>query len=237
MKNIQTSRVISFDGIDGSGKTTLINNVKEHLEAKGHKVKVVAEPRGTEFGKDIYDVVLSNCPNPLSAIYAMFAARSEVFITQVQPFLTQDEGFVLLDRHVFSTLAYQAGCSGGLQHVVGVLYSAFRWAMESSNKAQSPSDIPLLPELAVICHVSPEVAVKRITHRLIEQGGVLEPWEKVNAEVLHGILEGYGETFTRISKQRGFSNQQFEILDIDADLDQESMTTAVMERIRNTFEI
>lgn len=237
-KSIQTPRVISFDGMDGSGKTTLINNVKTELVSRGMQVMVVSEPRGTQFGKDIFSVVNEHTPDKLSQIYAFFAARAEVFTQKVVPFLKDNpKGLVLLDRHVFSTLAYQAGDDWDFWHVVGVLYSTLRWRLQASKNSPTGGDFEVLPELSVVCHIHPQLSIHRIQTRAKEHGVPLESWEQDRYEELVKRFEEFERAFKYICKTRGFSNFQFNILEVDGHLSEKEMADKTTQRICDTFSL
>ena len=99
---------ITFEGADGSGKTTQLNKVKEYLEAKGLEVVVTREPGALETGKNIRDILLHS-KSPVSDRCEMFlflADRANHIEMLIEPALT-DGKIVLCDRHTDSTIAYQ----------------------------------------------------------------------------------------------------------------------------------
>lgn len=100
--------LISFEGIDGSGKTTQIALLKQRIEAKGLGVQVFREPGGTELSEQIRSILLNPEMDihPVSELLLFSAARSQLIATNVVPAL--EKGMVvILDRFYDSTVAYQ----------------------------------------------------------------------------------------------------------------------------------
>lgn len=100
--------LITFEGIDGSGKSTQIDLLKKTLEAKGHRVTVFREPGGTEVSERIRDLLLN--PeldiDPVTEVLLFSSARSQLIAEKVTPLLNDDQ-IVILDRFYDSTTAYQ----------------------------------------------------------------------------------------------------------------------------------
>ena len=105
---------VTFEGLDGSGKTTQVELLKKHLEREGRKVVTTREPGGTEVGEHIRNVVL-HLDHPVvpwaeAALFA--AARAQLVAEVIRPALERG-AVVLCDRYVDSSLAYQ-GIARGL---------------------------------------------------------------------------------------------------------------------------
>ena len=105
---------VTFEGLDGSGKTTQVELLKKHLEREGREVVTTREPGGTEVGEHIRNVVLhldhSVVPWAEAALFA--AARAQLVADVIRPALERG-AVVLCDRYVDSSLAYQ-GIARGL---------------------------------------------------------------------------------------------------------------------------
>ena len=104
------SLFITFEGPDGSGKTTQIKLLAENLTAQGHAVLSLREPGGTAIGDQIREIVhaLRNkemSPRAECLLYA--AARAQLIDQVLKPHLDQG-GIVVCDRYADSTMAYQA---------------------------------------------------------------------------------------------------------------------------------
>ncbi|MCL1593929.1 MAG: dTMP kinase [Actinomycetia bacterium] len=107
------NRYIAFEGIEGAGKSTVAARIADHLTAAGESVVVVREPGGTEVGEHIREILLGGDHAPVAmAEAALFAAaRAQLIAEKVTPAL--DSGsWVLSDRSVYSSLAYQAAGRG-----------------------------------------------------------------------------------------------------------------------------
>lgn len=110
---------VTFEGLDGSGKTTQIRLLAARLEADGRDVVVTREPGGTELGEQIRNLVLHGghvAPWAEAALYA--ASRAQHVEEVIRPALERD-AIVLCDRYVDSSVAYQGVARGlGLERVL-----------------------------------------------------------------------------------------------------------------------
>jgi len=100
---------ISFEGIDGSGKSTQCQMLYHELLDKGYAVHLFREPGGTRISEKIRNILLDKNNSEMSPITEMllyFASRNQLIVEKVIPALTRGE-IVLLDRFVDSTIAYQ----------------------------------------------------------------------------------------------------------------------------------
>jgi dTMP kinase len=100
--------LISFEGIDGCGKTTQINLLKQRLESvQEHDVVVYREPGGTELSEQIRSMLLNGADmDPVTEMLLFSAARSHLIAERVKPDLEAGK-IVILDRFYDSTTAYQ----------------------------------------------------------------------------------------------------------------------------------
>lgn len=104
---------VSFEGLDGSGKTTQVERLRVSLEAEGREVVTAREPGGTELGEQIRALVLHGgemTPWAEALLYA--AARAELVAEVIEPALARGAD-VLLDRYFDSSVVYQ-GVGRGL---------------------------------------------------------------------------------------------------------------------------
>ena len=142
---------ISFEGGEGSGKSSAINVVKEKLEADGYKVVVTREPGGISVSEQIRDVILA-VDNKMSKetealLYA--ASRTEHLYRKVIP-LVNDGYIVISDRYIDSSLAYQGYARGiGIEKVLEINMFAKKY----------------LPKVTYFFDVRPEVGLARIVGR------------------------------------------------------------------------
>ena len=104
---------VSFEGLDGSGKTTQVERLRDSLEADGREVVTAREPGGTALGEQLRALVLHGremTPWAEALVYA--AARAELVAQVIEPALARGAD-VLLDRYFDSSVAYQ-GVGRGL---------------------------------------------------------------------------------------------------------------------------
>src|SRR5687768_2053636 len=110
---------VSFEGLDGSGKTTQVERLRARLEGEGREVVTAREPGGTELGERLRALVLHGdemTPWAEALLYA--AARAELVAELIEPALARGAD-VLLDRYFDSSVAYQGiGRGLGLQEVL-----------------------------------------------------------------------------------------------------------------------
>ncbi len=109
------AKFISFEGGEGSGKTTQIKRLGEALRTSGHEVVLAREPGGTPEAEMVRDLVLNGDPGRWTAMeemLLMYTARSQLVRTVISPALARG-AWVLSDRFADSTLVYQ-GYAGGV---------------------------------------------------------------------------------------------------------------------------
>lgn len=113
--------LVSFEGLDGSGKSTQVERLRAALEAEGREVVTAREPGGTVLGERIRDLVLHGDEmRPWAEALLYAAARAELVAEVVQPALARGAD-VLLDRYLDSSVAYQGVGRGlGLEEVLEV---------------------------------------------------------------------------------------------------------------------
>ena len=108
------SNYIAFEGIDGSGKTSLIENLSTILDSLNKKHIIVREPGGTSIGEGIRELLLSHDyqVNPLAEALLMSASRAQLIQETVMPTINNGQ-IVVTDRSAYSSVAYQ-GVGRGL---------------------------------------------------------------------------------------------------------------------------
>ncbi|MEW6583385.1 MAG: dTMP kinase [Actinomycetota bacterium] len=109
-----TGRFVALEGVDGAGKTTQLALLADALRARGHDVVTVREPGGTPLGERLRDVLLhpgGAPPAPEAEVLLFAAARAQLVAEVIRPALRAGR-FVLCDRFVDSSLAYQGAARG-----------------------------------------------------------------------------------------------------------------------------
>lgn len=122
----QRGKFITFEGLDGVGKSTQLENLAAWLRERGLDVLTTREPGGTALGHKLRSVLLSSRTQGLSALAElalMFADRAQHIDEQILPALERGH-WVLCDRFTDSSEAYQGGGRGLGSEVVGQLHKA-----------------------------------------------------------------------------------------------------------------
>lgn len=142
---------ITFEGPDGSGKSTIIKKVYERLINDGFDIVLTREPGGTPIAEKIRDIILDNSNVALDArtealLYA--ASRRQHLVEKIRPALKEGK-IVLCDRFLDSSLAYQGGGRNlGVQNVLNINL----FATENT-----------YPDLTLFFDIDPELGLKRVS--------------------------------------------------------------------------
>jgi dTMP kinase len=131
-----SNRFITFEGIEGAGKSTQIQFASEFLRAQNQPVVVTREPGGTGIANEIRQLLLTTQEEALTdeaELLLMFAARSQHLTHVVKPALARGD-WVLCDRFTDSTIAYQ-GYGRGVQHTMIVQLK--QWVQGDLNPART----------------------------------------------------------------------------------------------------
>jgi len=140
-------RFVTFEGIDGAGKSTHIEFVAQLLRSTGKDVVVTREPGGTELGERVRALVLGVSMSARTETLLMFAARSEHLVQVIEPSLARGQ-CVLCDRFTDATYAYQAG---GRQLSEGLIETLENWVHPN-----------LQPDLTLLFDLDPALAAQRL---------------------------------------------------------------------------
>jgi len=165
-------QLISFEGIDGSGKSSAALAAKTFLERQGIKTLLTRQPGGTELGERVRDILKHHPKDiePLSEVMLLLASFNASNKEIVEPFLASG-GWVLLDRYTDSTIAYQ--CAGK-----GVKEKTLRKLIKNS--------IKLEPSLTLYFDITPEEGLKRASLR-----GKPDNFEKKGIEFQNKVRKKY----------------------------------------------
>lgn len=101
-------RFITFEGIDGAGKSSHIEGFANALRARGHRVIVTREPGGSELAEAIRTLILNHAMSATTELLLAFAARADHLERLIRPALDRGD-WVVCDRFTDSTYAYQGG--------------------------------------------------------------------------------------------------------------------------------
>ena len=170
-------RLISFEGPEGSGKSTQLTRLAARLQQAGREVVATREPGGTEIGEQIRNIVIHNakgdemCPEAELLLYT--AARAQVVRQIIAPALARG-AIVLTDRYLDSTTVYQ-----GL---------ARNLAPEPVNAINRFAVGDLMPHLTLVVDVPVEVGRSRIQKRATD---LPDRMERQDLEFFNKVRAGY----------------------------------------------
>jgi dTMP kinase len=167
---------ISFEGIDGAGKSTHIARVAELFRQAGRAVVLTREPGGTPLSEKLRELVLHEPMDPLTEALLMFAARREHLVQVIEPALARGE-VVLCDRFTDATFAYQGGGRGFDWQVLGELERMVQ-ALPDGTLRQ--------PELTVWFDLDPLIAAERLA-----SARVPDKFESQPADFFAAVRAGY----------------------------------------------
>lgn len=141
-------RFITFEGIDGAGKTTHLDALEQAWKQAGHEVVRTREPGGTPLAEKLRGLFLHDAMDPLTEALLVFGARRDHLQTVIKPALARG-AWVLCDRFTDATFAYQGGGRGFDLQVLGTLEA---WVQEG-----------LQPDLTLLFDLPPAVAAERLS--------------------------------------------------------------------------
>jgi dTMP kinase len=150
---------ISFEGIDGAGKSTHIDGLAAAFQAQGRHVTLTREPGGTPLAEKLRDMVLHDAMDPLTEALLIFAARRDHLHNVIEPALARGD-VVLCDRFTDATFAYQ-GSGRGFD--LAVLQQLEQWVQATPNGVSSASTNGLRqPDVTVWFELDPAIAAVRL---------------------------------------------------------------------------
>jgi dTMP kinase len=196
--------LITIEGLDGAGKTTLATALAGELQARGHRVQLLREPGGVEVSERVRalvkDPALTVAPRAEALLYA--AARAQLVQQLLRPLL--DEGsIVLLDRYVDSSLAYQG--------------SGRRLPVEEIARLNDWATGGLRPDLTIVLDLPPESGLRRRARSLDRlEAEPTDFHDRVRAGFLRLAAEGDPERY----------------LVLDASRPAADLSRAIQERVR-----
>ena len=179
----QRGKFITFEGLDGVGKSTQLENLAEYLRGRGLDVITTREPGGTTLGEKLRTVLLSSRTeglSPLAELALMFAGRAQHVEEQIMPALEHGQ-WVLCDRFTDSSEAYQGGGRELGSEVVLQLHRALCHNLQ--------------PDLTILMLSDVTRAVARARRRNVEQSRQLQDdenrFEKENQMFYGRVLAAY----------------------------------------------
>jgi dTMP kinase len=166
---------ISFEGIDGAGKSTHIDRLAQAFKAQGRAVTLSREPGGTPLAERLRQMVLNEPMDAMTEALLVFAARRDHIGQVIAPALARGD-VVLCDRFTDATFAYQGGGRG------------FDWAMLEQLEHWVQGTPPLQPDLTVWFDLPPAVAAQRLAGARVPDRFEAQP-----QDFFEQVAAGYGK--------------------------------------------
>ena len=179
-------RFITFEGIDGSGKSTQTKLLAARLQDEGYDIILTREPGGSEGAEEIRDLVLQGATDRWSAeteILLFTAARRDHIERTILPALAQGK-IVICDRFADSTRMYQGISRGNLRTLVDQLHHLM---------------IPYDPDITILIDMDPEIGLKRAKARATSEERFEDFGLDMQKRMRSGFLELAREFDTRIA--------------------------------------
>jgi dTMP kinase len=168
---------LSFEGIEGSGKSTQILNLKNFLEKKMFRVIILREPGGTSFGEKLRSAILNSAAplHPLAETFLFLASRAQLLDEVTLKELAIPNTVVIYDRYLDSTLAYQGvGRNLGAKTIL---------------EAHKIFPLNLVPHLTFYLKISLETSLKRQEKRERDK----DYFEAQKNNFHQKLIEGYNQ--------------------------------------------
>ncbi|CAK0768063.1 Thymidylate kinase [Gammaproteobacteria bacterium] len=207
-------KLITVEGIEGCGKTTILTHLHQRFTAAQHPVLVTREPGGTALGEEIRSLLLAQRQEGMALdaeLLLVFAARAAHLAGVIRPALMAGKS-VLCDRFTDATYAYQGGGRGIPDERIVILES---WVQDT-----------LRPDYTLLLDVPVEIGLARIKHR-----ATLDRFEQEKIDFHQRVRMTY-------LARAASSPQRFRVVDASQPL---SVVTMDVDRIceecwRNNFE-
>jgi dTMP kinase len=206
--------LISFEGSEGSGKTTQIERLVRHLEKIGHKVIVTREPGGTPIGEQVRHLLKHAAAGekmfPETELLLFAASRAQLVREVIIPGL-QEGAIIICDRYLDSTTVYQG--------------AARNLSAEPLQVINEFAVGEVVPELTFVLDIDPEIGLNRIKAR---GSGKPDRMERENIEFYRKVRQGYLMLVEALP-------ERFCVLEADQEVD--LIEDEIWEEVKRRFDI
>ncbi len=203
-------KFITFEGIEGAGKTTTIDMISNFLQENSLDCIVTREPGGTVIGEKIRDILLDNKSklDDKSELLLMFAARNQHINEVIKPAL-KDNKWVICDRYIDASLAYQGYGRGIELNIISNLINTYA------------EDV--MPDITFLLDIDVTSAFSRF-----EKNREKDRFENLNIDFFEKVRLGYIDIANKNPKR---------IKVIDAKKNSESIANEIIGEIKKRFDI
>lgn len=175
--------LITFEGIDGCGKSTQIDKLGDYFESEGYRFRVFREPGGTRVSEQIRDILLNSREDihPVAETLLFAAARAQLVADEMRPLLS-DGYIVILDRFYDSTTAYQG-------------YGRRVMSISDIEKLNALATSGLQPDLTFYLKIDPREAAARRGEQ-----GQEDRMERSGPEFFRRVSDGFDRLASRTDR-------------------------------------
>ena len=205
-------KFITFEGIEGVGKTTQIQRLSAWLHARECPLIVTREPGGTTLGERLRELLLAPSEPPmanLTELLLMFAARAEHLSQIIRPNL-EAGNWVLSDRFVDASYAYQGG---GRQISFANITTLEQWVLAG-----------LAPDMTILLDATPEIGLRRAAARR----GAPDRFEQERVDFYRRVRQAY---LARAEAEPG------RVVVIDATASEDQVAAAIARAVAARFSV
>ena len=201
---------ISFEGIDGAGKSTHIEGLAQAFRACGRSVTLTREPGGTPLAEKLRTLVLNDPMDAMTEALLVFAARRDHLQQLIEPALARGD-VVLCDRFTDATFAYQ-GSGRGFEPAILSMLESWVQALPVTSRLRQP-------DLTVWFDLDPAIAAQRLAGARVP-----DKFEAQPVEFFRRVADGYAQ-------RQAQDPQRF--ARIDAAQSREAVWQDVLSAVRN----
>ncbi len=207
-----TGLFISFEGIDGAGKSSHIAALAAAFQSAGKTVTMTREPGGTPLGERLREMILHDAMDPLTEALLVFAARREHIVQVIEPALARGE-VLLCDRFTDASFAYQGAGRGFDLKTLSFLELAAQYS--KGLEAQKPHTLGILqPDLTVWFDLPPAVAAQRLA-----SARTPDKFESQSQAFFERVVTGYAQRaaqqpqrFARVNSNQAIDAVRHDVL-------------------------
>ena len=197
---------ISFEGIDGAGKSTHIDGLAQAFRTQGRALTLTREPGGTPLAEKLRAMVLNDPMDAMTEALLVFAARRDHLQQVIEPALARGD-VVLCDRFTDATFAYQGGGRGFDLNMLSILE---QWVQ----LVQGPqANFVRQPDLTVWFDLAPEIAAQRLAGARVPDKFEAQPLEFFR-RVADGYLSRLNAAPTRFARINAANAREAVWLDV-----------------------
>jgi dTMP kinase len=172
---------ITFEGLEGAGKSTQARLLCDRLQASGYPVTLVREPGGTAVGEALRNILADSQyddMSPLTEVFLFAASRSQLVEQVIRPQLGEG-GIVICDRFYDATLAYQGYGRGVHPTQIREISDICTWGVR--------------PDITFLLDIEPARGLSRVRTRSVETLTKMDRFEELDLGFFERVREGYME--------------------------------------------